>query len=124
MKKWYHYLMLTTLTLGLWLVSAQAFAGDFKLINRTSGIIYGRCGTGITYGLSTNRSRDFSCPGQLIVLVWNNDNDNTDPVGSHTFGCTDGQIELLKVSSVSPYSVENECESASALESHPLWGGY
>ncbi len=120
MKKWYHYLMLATLTLGLWLVSSQAFAHEFKLTNRTSGTIYGRCGTSITHGITSGHSRAFSCPGQLIVLVWNNDDANSDPVGSHTFGCTDGQDELLAVSSVSPYSFESECQSSSAMESHPF----
>ncbi len=111
MKKWYHYLIFATLTLGLWLVSSQAFAHEFRLTNSTSGMIYGRCGTDTAHGITSGHSRAFSCPGQLIVLVWNDHGTDIDPVGSHTFGCTSGQVEQLTVSSVSPYSVQNGCQS-------------
>ena len=112
MKKWYHYLILATLTLGLWLVSSQAFAHDFELTNGTSGMIYGRCGTDTAHGITSGQSRHFSCPGQLIVLVWNDDGTDLDSVGSHIFGCPNGQLEQLTVSAVSPYGVENECQAS------------
>ena len=112
MKKWYHYLIFATLILGLWPVSSQAFTSNFKLTNGTSGMIYGRCGTDTAHGIPRGQSRSFSCPGQLIVLVWNNDGTDLDSVGSHTFGCTNGQVEQLTVSAVSPYSVQNECQAS------------
>ena len=114
MKKWYHYLMLATLTLGLWLVSAQAFAHDFRLTNGTSDMIYGRCGTDTAYGLTTGQSRNFSCPGQLIVLAWNTD--GTDKASF--FECSSYQVQHVTVTpSESGWNLVEACVETSSITS-------
>ena len=111
MKKRWYATMFGVLTLGLCLVSVQALAHDFDLTNQAEPTIYGACGNAAAFSVGTGSVRTFSCSGQLVVSVWNDDGTALDTVGSHPFGCASGQVETVTVNAVDPYSTTTSCSA-------------